>query len=308
MAPTPPSGICGPDVTNQFSTVLRKIQSDFRSWSREDREKACRRILLPVKMPTAQLGTNLRDYMHSAADLNGWDILPLYQGTSAWLRDPGLLARSCAIPSSSNPAADPFDDVHEDENTCSNTVQVGGQCWLNGTVNYGAFGIMARLCKDEFSVQFAFAQRWAEGLIKLYKSIGPHSEDSTLPIAWFQATFFGGPRAIPTNPGNRSQCKTTCPLDGSIVNWDYVWEPIKPRVTAIPPVLTLPPSPAPSPPPPGPAPAAKSHTVVHGDTLSNIAQKYYGNSALWTKIYAANKAVIGSNPNLLKPGQKLIIL
>jgi hypothetical protein len=223
------------------------------------------------------------------------------------LRDPGLLARSCAIPSSSNPAADPFDDAHEDENTCSNTVQVGGQCWLNGTVNYGAFGIMVRLCRDEFPVQFALAQHWAEGLIRLYKSVGPHPEDPTLPIAWFRATFLGGPSAIPTNPGNRPQCKTTCPLDGSIVKWDYVWEPIKPRSTALPPVLTLPPSPAPSPPLPGPGTAAKSHTVIHGDTLSNISQKYYGNSALWTKIYAANKAVIGSDPNLLKPGQKLII-
>jgi LysM repeat protein len=214
-----------------------------------------------------------------------------------------MIGRSCAIPSSSNPAADPFEDVHEDPNTCSNSVQVGGKCWLNGTVNYGAFGIMVRLCKDEFPVEFVLALHMAENLIRLYKSLGPHPEDPTLPIAWLRATFSGGPSAIPSNPSNRPQCNTSCSLDGSVVNWDYVWEPVKPRATAKPPVLTLPPpSPAPA-----PGPQAKSYTVAAGDTLSKISQKQYGNPALWTKIYAANKSTIGPNPNHIKPGQKLII-
>lgn len=52
---------------------------------------------------------------------------------------------------------------------------------------------------------------------------------------------------------------------------------------------------------------AKTYTVVKGDCLWNIAKKYYGNGAQYTKIYNANKSVIGSNPNLIYPGQVLTI-
>lgn len=51
----------------------------------------------------------------------------------------------------------------------------------------------------------------------------------------------------------------------------------------------------------------RSHTVVRGDNLSKLAKAFYGTEALWTKIYAANKAVIGPNPNLILVGQKLVI-
>ncbi len=49
------------------------------------------------------------------------------------------------------------------------------------------------------------------------------------------------------------------------------------------------------------------HEVVSGDTLSAIALKYYGNAALWTEIYKANKRVIGDDPGKIFPGQKLEI-
>ena len=51
----------------------------------------------------------------------------------------------------------------------------------------------------------------------------------------------------------------------------------------------------------------KSYTVVSGDCLWNISKKYYGDGSQYTKIYEANKGTIGSNPNLIKPGQKLVI-
>ena len=47
-----------------------------------------------------------------------------------------------------------------------------------------------------------------------------------------------------------------------------------------------------------------TYTVVSGDNLSIIAKKF---NTTWQKIYADNKAVIGSNPNIIKKGQKLII-
>ena len=53
--------------------------------------------------------------------------------------------------------------------------------------------------------------------------------------------------------------------------------------------------------------APKSCTVVAGNCLWNIAKKYYGDGSQYTKIYEANKGTIGSNPNLIKPGQKLVI-
>jgi nucleoid-associated protein YgaU len=54
-------------------------------------------------------------------------------------------------------------------------------------------------------------------------------------------------------------------------------------------------------------PGVKTVVVAPGDTLSQIAQKAYGDPSKWDKIYQANKALIGPNPNLIKPGQKLVI-
>ena len=51
----------------------------------------------------------------------------------------------------------------------------------------------------------------------------------------------------------------------------------------------------------------KTYTVKAGDCLWNIAKSFYGNGADYTKIYEANKGVVGSNPNLIYPGQVLTI-
>ena len=56
-----------------------------------------------------------------------------------------------------------------------------------------------------------------------------------------------------------------------------------------------------------PVAAAGTHTVASGETLSSIAQKVYGESKLWKRIYDANKDVIGSDPANLKVGQVLRI-
>ena len=47
-----------------------------------------------------------------------------------------------------------------------------------------------------------------------------------------------------------------------------------------------------------------TYTVQSGDNLTKIAKKY---NTTWQKIYEDNKDIIGSDPNLIKPGQVLTI-
>ncbi|MEV5849848.1 transglycosylase family protein [Streptomyces sp. NPDC048179] len=54
----------------------------------------------------------------------------------------------------------------------------------------------------------------------------------------------------------------------------------------------------------GGASAKGDYTVREGDTLSGIAARH-GTS--WQRLYAANKAVIGDDPNLIVPGQRLAL-
>ena len=51
------------------------------------------------------------------------------------------------------------------------------------------------------------------------------------------------------------------------------------------------------------------YTVKPGDNLSTIALHFYGNESATSvnKIYNSNRKTIGPNPNLIQPGQKLLI-
>ncbi|MCU0233595.1 MAG: LysM peptidoglycan-binding domain-containing protein [Thermoanaerobaculales bacterium] len=64
--------------------------------------------------------------------------------------------------------------------------------------------------------------------------------------------------------------------------------------------------PAPAAQPAGPAATERFYEVVAGDTLGKIAQKYYGKASSYVKIFEANRDIL-SNPDLIKPGQKLRI-
>lgn len=81
-----------------------------------------------------------------------------------------------------------------------------------------------------------------------------------------------------------------------------------------PPTHIFPGNPHPSPAPPKKPPAKqppKSHQTFYvvrsGDTLSGIAARFYGHASEWQKIYSANQHVIGSNPNRIRPGMRLLI-
>lgn len=76
-------------------------------------------------------------------------------------------------------------------------------------------------------------------------------------------------------------------------------------------------SPPPSKPParpvkkPSPAPVKQPvyrwYTVVKGDSLSLIAGRYLGNIMKWPVLYSLNRAAVGPNPNLIRPGLRLKI-
>lgn len=53
--------------------------------------------------------------------------------------------------------------------------------------------------------------------------------------------------------------------------------------------------------------AARSYTVVSGDSLWAIASRFYGSGFQWQRLYQANIGVIGADPNLIYPGERLAI-
>jgi nucleoid-associated protein YgaU len=50
----------------------------------------------------------------------------------------------------------------------------------------------------------------------------------------------------------------------------------------------------------------RTYTVVKGDSLSKIAQRFYGDANRWRQIYDANRDAI-RDPDLIHPGQVLKI-
>lgn len=172
---------------------------------------------------------------------DAFDIWGLFQPTMYYTRDPAYgYSPTCAIPGSPDPAADDFDPIHECRHRCSNTVQVGGTCWLSGTPNYGTYGIMMRLCFDWTAsggrapadmqrMNFAFSRTATEGFARGYKALD--ADSPTAPGDWAMATYDSGPAAR-TSGGNRPNCLPACPVAYSRPgHFNYAWEPVRPHST-----------------------------------------------------------------------------
>ena len=51
---------------------------------------------------------------------------------------------------------------------------------------------------------------------------------------------------------------------------------------------------------------AQYHVVQKGDTLSKIADEYYGDKMLYPQIFEANQDIL-TDPDKITPGQRLLI-
>ncbi|HET6315225.1 MAG TPA: LysM peptidoglycan-binding domain-containing protein [Chloroflexota bacterium] len=78
-------------------------------------------------------------------------------------------------------------------------------------------------------------------------------------------------------------------------------------------VIATPTSPTAEPPSESPRPAtvlpaaADEYVVESGDTLRSIAERVYGDAAQWSRIYDANRAAIGADPDTITAGTRLTI-
>ena len=229
--------VCGPNVSKQIQGVWSQIQTNFKSkWSDDEKNNACRYLIAPY--PNAPFNWK--------QNIDAFDTLPLYyDGAAAWLLKPEMLDFPCGVPAPD--VTKEFSQKQaEDRGLCSSSVVAYGKCWLSGTVNYGTYGIMMSLCNAEFPTSnpwpwselgippAGFTMAYGENLIRAYKKHGGTMAEYDInePISWYKATYTGGPAGRPLVAGNRSSCDVSgkqCSVDGSIVDWDYVWEPVRPR-------------------------------------------------------------------------------
>jgi LysM repeat protein len=101
----------------------------------------------------------------------------------------------------------------------------------------------------------------------------------------FEITIKASNRVVPPNPPRKPE----------------------PPLPPVPKKFPIPKRKSPQPPASPPEAENKIYVVKPGDNLSKLARTFYGDERLWKKIYEANKAIIGGNPNLIHPGQRLVI-
>lgn len=97
----------------------------------------------------------------------------------------------------------------------------------------------------------------------------------------------------PTKPAKPTEQPAAAPPAGAEVSHAAAEEPAPAPVEE-----------APAAPPPPPPPAPRTYTVVSGDTLWAIAERYYGDGSKYPQIAQASGI---SNPDLIHPGQVLTI-
>ena len=135
-APTvkpPDSGTCGPDVTKQITAAIKMTKHTFWDiWTPNDREEACDGIVGSISnRKTAAIA---------------WDIPELHH--QEWIAD---YRPECATwtsyPRCGWFATDP--DFNSDRQIAG-TITVDNSCLLAGSANYVIYGVMCKLCYEEW--------------------------------------------------------------------------------------------------------------------------------------------------------------
>lgn len=216
-APPPPAQprVCGPSVDAEVTKAWTAARTAFDAMPFIDKFNNCRMLVQPLIIKkSGKLGLNE----------NAFDTWGLFLNSAGWTRIPPWHG-ACGTPGSAGDLHNPRDPLHEDANVCSNSVQLGGECWLSGTPNYGLFGIAMRACSDwtdnagllgpflgplgisvtDFHALFSLPSTAL--LVAAYKIV---KGDNILgPEKWALATWLGGPTARASG-GNRPTCGTTC--------------------------------------------------------------------------------------------------
>ena len=164
--PNDAKAICGPDVTSHLRDARTIVQIKFHFMTRSKRRVRTRRRHL--RAGGVITGEGDPDKGGAPVYLNAWDIETL---AAVWNRNSPVLQPSLAR---TQPSA-----VRCGLGQCQNTVEVDGQCFYAGSVNYVIFGTMERLCDaskqkmialiwlhktwrgDEIMSRFAIGLRWA---------------------------------------------------------------------------------------------------------------------------------------------------
>jgi hypothetical protein len=193
-----PLKVCGPDVTQQVKDAIKLTKAKFNSgWTNDRKETACQHLTSIVYGWVA------------------WDIIPLNE--SDWiLRDYGSVCAS-----------------KETAPSCIKSIQVDGQCFYAGSVNYVVFGTMFDLCNTYYATAYPLNNQFTQNemlkWIDWYKGKGwtglqtprPNFQSSN---DWALAGFNIWPHGALTPSGDRPDCSPTCslPYQGGAftVNWD----------------------------------------------------------------------------------------
>ena len=186
-------------------------------------------------------------------------------------------------------------DIIADESDASKSIEKASQAEAEKALHRIATVVNEKLGADDLTALSAF-------LAKVGHSVASASKEGGLGNAKVvsdkeAAALKSIEKALKvTNTGNGAQSKPTTSA----------------KPTATTPAQPRPQAPAqPAPKPAAAAPVYKEfiaeHTVIPGDNLSFISEKYYGTQANFRILYEANKDVIGDNMNLIKPGQVLKI-
>ncbi len=224
----PENGVCGPNLTAPISAAIKMTQHTFKDiWSPDQRDRACNGI---INLKTAAIA---------------WDIPELHH--QEWIADyRPECATWTAYPRCGWFTSDP--DFRSDRQIAA-TVTIDNSCFLAGSVNYVIYGVMCKLCHDEYDRRYreavsrmaktplyhpfdiikasgdqdtmdTFRVQYTETMmlasIWVYKGHIPFIRDASgnyeAAKGWASAGYNGWPDGATAPPADRAKCAVPCPL------------------------------------------------------------------------------------------------